>query len=337
MPLLDIFNDNAFGTIALTDAFNVKPNTFGTLQQLGIFPAQGVRQTHVAIERKNYVLNLLPTTVRGGPATKGTVGKRDLRNISIPTIAHEDIVMALDVDGVRAFGSETELETVQALMVEKMDTMSAKHDITLEYLRWGALKGHVLDSDGSTELLDIFTTFGVTQEVQNFALTTGSTEVITKVTALKRYMELNLFGDTMSGVLVFASSGFMDRLVTQATVKTAYQYFQKSQDPLTQDYRNRFVFGGVTFVEENGSATEVDGTVHAFVPANEAIAIPTGTSSFKTYFAPADFIETVNTPGLPRYAKQKRMDYDRGIEIHTQSNPLPMCLRPQLLVRLTSA
>ena len=70
MAMLDIFNNAAFNTIALTDAINVKPNMFGTLQQLGIFPAQGVRQTHVAVEFKNFVLNLLPTTLRGGPATK---------------------------------------------------------------------------------------------------------------------------------------------------------------------------------------------------------------------------------------------------------------------------
>lgn len=337
MAMLDIFNNAAFNTIALTDAINVKPNMFGTLQQLGIFPAQGVRQTHVAVEFKNFVLNLLPTTLRGGPATKGTIGKRTLQNISIPTIAHEDLILAADVDGVRAFGSETELETVQDLVVEKMDTMTSKHDITLEYMRWGALKGHVMDADGTTELLDIFSTFGVTQTTQDFALS-GSANVISMITTLKRYFETHLFGDTMSGVRIFASSGWFDAFVSNASVKTAYQYFMQNVNPLNQDLRSGFNFGGVLIQEENGSATDIAGNVRAFVPANEAIAIPTGTNgTFKTYFAPADFIETVNTPGLPRYAKQKRMDYDRGIEIHTQSNPLPICLRPQLLVRLTKS
>ncbi len=46
-------------------------------------------------------------------------------------------------------------------------------------------------------------------------------------------------------------------------------------------------------------------------------------------------METVNTPGLPRYAKQARMKFDRGVELHTQSNPLPLCVRPHLLVKLT--
>jgi hypothetical protein len=31
--------------------------------------------------------------------------------------------------------------------------------------------------------------------------------------------------------------------------------------------------------------------------------VPEGTSIFRTYFAPADFMEAVNTIGLPLYAK----------------------------------
>jgi hypothetical protein len=56
---------------------------------------------------------------------------------------------------------------------------------------------------------------------------------------------------------------------------------------------------------------------------------------FKTHYAPADFIEAVNTVGLPAYAKQERMEMDRGIKIHAQSNPLCMCHRPAALIKCT--
>jgi hypothetical protein len=246
------------------------------------------------------------------------------------------VVYAEEVQGVRRFGSEADIESLQDLLNDKLETMSNKHDITLEFLRWGAVRGQILDADGST-ILNLFDEFAVTQEVQNFALTTSSTEVMSKITALKRYLELNLFGDTMSGILVFCSSGFFDALITHPSIKTAYQYFQKTQDPLTQDVRTRFVHGGVIFEEQNGYAKTVDGTTRKFIDDDTAQVVPLGTQSMKTYFAPADFMETVNTPGLPRYAKQERMKYDRGLEIHTQSNPLPVCLRPQLLVKLTKS
>ena len=59
--------------------------------------------------------------------------------------------------------------------------------------------------------------------------------------------------------------------------------------------------------------------------------------TFATYFAPADFNETVNTLGQPLYAKQEPRRFDRGTDLHTQSNPLPLCHRPALLVKLVMA
>ncbi|HNN17418.1 MAG TPA: major capsid protein, partial [Giesbergeria sp.] len=39
----------------------------------------------------------------------------------------------------------------------------------------------------------------------------------------------------------------------------------------------------------------------------------------------------------PLYAKQEPRKFDRGTDLHTQSNPLPMCHRPGVLVKLTMA
>lgn len=67
-------------------------------------------------------------------------------------------------------------------------------------------------------------------------------------------------------------------------------------------------------------------------------AFPLGTiDTFATYVAPADFNETVNTLGQPLYAKQEPRKFERGTDLHTQSNPLPMCHRPGVLVKLTMA
>ena len=63
-----------------------------------------------------------------------------------------------------------------------------------------------------------------------------------------------------------------------------------------------------------------------FIGEDEAYVIPMGTNIFRTWFGPADFVETVNQIGLPLYAKQKPLDFDKGVQLHTQSNPLPLCL-----------
>lgn len=334
--MLDIFNSQAFNTVELTEAINVVPNRYGRLNELNVFPSRGVRVRTIAIERKDGVLNLIQSQPVGAPANKGTVGKRSLRNLSIPHFPYEDEILAEDVQGVRAFGTENQLQALQDLINEKQIISAEKHFITLEYLRWGALTGLILDADGST-LLDVFTEFGVTEKSINFALTTATTDVGAKVRELKRYIEKEAKGAMYSGIHVMCSPEFFDALISHPNVEKFYTAFQNRQ-LLDQDHRSRFEFHGVVFEEHVGEATDIDGNVRKFIPANNARAFPTGTAGlFATYHAPADFNETVNTMGRPLYAKLERMKFDRGMQLHTQQNSLPICKRPELLVKLTKS
>jgi hypothetical protein len=55
---------------------------------------------------------------------------------------------------------------------------------------------------------------------------------------------------------------------------------------------------------------------------------------FRQYNAPADFVETANTIGLPRYAKQAvDQQFARWVMLHVQSNPLPICTRRRVLIK----
>ncbi|WP_173982082.1 major capsid protein, partial [Magnetospirillum sp. SS-4] len=69
----------------------------------------------------------------------------------------------------------------------------------------------------------------------------------------------------------------------------------------------------------------------------EGIAFPLGTmDTFVTYGAPANLIETVNTLGVPMYARQlARMD-GSAIDVKTEASILPVNKRPRLAVRLFS-
>lgn len=104
---------------------------------------------------------------------------------------------------------------------------------------------------------------------------------------------------------------------------------------LINDVRQGFTYAGITFEEYRGQATDANSTVRRFIAAGEAHVFPIGTiDTFSTYVAPADFNETVNSLGQPLYAKQAPRPSDPGTDIHTQSNPLPMCHRPGILVKL---
>lgn len=333
MAALDIFNNSAFSTLELSTAINSVPNMYGRVGALNLFTPKSVRTTSVAVEINNGVLSILPPGTRGGPATVNNTGKRTLRNFNIPHFALEDRIMAEDVQNIRAFGTETELEMVQDVVNDRLVELSNKHDITMEWLRVGAIRGTLMDDTGAT-ILNLFTEFGVTQLEVDFVLGTSTTDVQGKCRAVLRQMEDNLLGDTMTGVRALCSPEFWDKFTNHAQVRDAYA-FQQGQSILRDDLRKGFNFQGITWEEYRGSATDKDGNVRKFIPAGDVRFVPEGTSqTFFNYFAPADFMETVNTPGLPKYAKQAiDARFSRFVDLHTQMNPLPICLRPALLVR----
>lgn len=337
--ILDVFHDDAFGMIELTRSINVVPNAYGRLQELNLFPGQGVATVTVSIEFENGVLNLLPSRPRGSPSTVGRDSKRNLRSFTIPHIPHDDVVKASDVQGVRAFGSGSRFEAVQTVVNRKLLTMRRKHAITLEYLRVGAMKGQILDADGSL-IYNLFNEFGIAEKVVDFDFG-GTPNVEHSCREVTRWMEDNLLGDVMTGVHGLVSPEFFDSLTADAQVRDSYKYWQSQANLLQKDPRKGFTHQGITFEEYRGTASYVnpDGSVtnRRFIPAGEARFFPEGTNeSFGTYFAPADFIETVNTEGMEVYAKQAIEKFGRWVDIHTQSNPLPLCMRPALLVRGTS-
>lgn len=58
---------------------------------------------------------------------------------------------------------------------------------------------------------------------------------------------------------------------------------------------------------------------------------------FRTVYSPADYMETVNTVGVPYYAKQERMAFDKGVELEAQSNPICFNQLPEAVIKLSVA
>jgi hypothetical protein len=87
--------------------------------------------------------------------------------------------------------------------------------------------------------------------------------------------------------------------------------------------------GNITFEEYRGSTT-----LGVKVADDEAHFFPVGVPElFKTFYGPADYEETVNTMGLPRYTKQWPMQNGKGIHLESQTNALNVCTRPKVLMR----
>lgn len=330
--MLNPFKNDAFNLIEMTDAINRIPNFYNRTGQLNIFRPVSLTKTTFGMDELVEELNLLDIVPRGGVAPKNRVGKRNYRTFSTLHVPLEDVVLADEVQGVRALGSENTDESIAAAIARKMFVMRRKFDQTREYFRMGALKGILTDA-ATNVVYNYYTEFDVTAKEIDFELDDSATDVNAKCREVLRHIDDNLEGEMASGVHCFVSPEFYDALVTHASVKEAFKYFLTTQQ-LSGDYRGRFLFGGITFEEYRGNSKDSAGTTRKFVEANYAYAFPLGTSSFIEVFAPADFNETVNTPGLPYYAKQEPMPMNRGTNIHAQMNTLPMCLRPRVIVKI---
>lgn len=328
MPLLDVFNNDAFSVKSLTDAIVKAPFKPSRVGALGLFGDRGITTTSLVVEEKDGILALLSTAPRGSTGTVGRAAKRRVRSLAIPHIPHDDAVLAEEVQNVRAFGSENAVQAVGEIVAQKLVQMRLNHEVTLEHLRIGALQGIILDADGLTVIYNLFTEFGVTEVEIDFALDDSDTDVRLKCISTTRAVEDALGAMMFGGLHALCGADFFEAFISHTYVKDAYHRFQDSAN-LRNDPRKGFLFGGIMFEEYRGQVGDIQ-----FLDSETARFFPLGTSQlFTTYYAPADFMETVNTVGLPIYAKQERMKFDKGVELHTQSNPLPLCLRPKCLIK----
>lgn len=326
--LFDPFKEG-YSLKQLTQAINVLPNMYSRTTQLGLFQWRAGTSNVVSIEMREGVLALVPTTPWGGPAPKSKSGKRTVRSFQIPHTPLEDTVLAAEVIGVRAFGTDNQSEAVSTKVNDKLQVIKNKLDMTLEWRRFNALKGFVLDSDGSV-IEDYFESFGVTKKVIPLGLGNANTDVRQKCMEVLRWVEDNAQGAIVNGVHALVSPELFDALTGHAKVQAVYQGWAEAQNKLGGDLRKGFVFGGVTFEEYRAS---VDG--QRFIEEGKGHAFPLGANDlFSDFGAPADFIETVNTLALPYYARQQNKDFNRGVDLHAQTNILPLVNRPSMLVEL---
>lgn len=336
MPTLDIFNDDAFSLRSLTTAINETPYQPMLLGELGLFSEQGLTTTALMIEKRGTTLSLVPTAARGAPGRVESNDKSKLIPIGTVHLPQRGAVLADEVQNLRAFGTESEVETVQALVNAKLAKLRRNLDVTIEYQRIGAIKGQVVDADGSSVILDMFSTFEVVQQSVAMALNSDTTKVKLKITEAQRKAENALGGLLHRGFIALCGEGFFDALVTHPAVEKAYDRWQDGAFLRTLQRSQNSGQPGFEFC--NVSWHEYRGTVSGqpFIGTDDAYLIPMGVPDlFETHYAPADYMETVNTLGLPYYAKQELMRMNKGVELESQSNPISICTRPNAVVKLT--
>lgn len=333
------FDTAGFSLSEMTRAIEILPNLYGRIGQLGLFEPEPITQRSVVIEQSEGTLALLPSVAPGGPSTVGDRDSRAMRSFTVPHIPHDDVILPDDIQGVRAFGEASSPQTLATVMARILRRMRQKHAQTLEFMRLSALKGVTRDGRGAV-IYDWFSEFDIARKTIDFKLGDANTDVPAKCRELLRYLETNLKGEVKTGVRVLVGPGFWDRLIAHKSVIEAYKYYAATVglNPMRQDTRQGFTFHGVTFEEYDATFTLFGGKSEPAFADKEGTAFPIGTiDTFRTYFAPANLMDTVNTFGLELYARQMMRPNGSAVDVFTESNPLPIVKRPGLCVKITTS
>ena len=337
--LINPFTSDAFSFLSLTDAINKIPFVPGRLGELGLFAESGIATTGVMIEENNGYLALISPTKRGGPGQTRPKTARTARTLNASHFQIDDDVLAEEVQNVREFGLPASPRTVETYLGQRMMQVTPNFDATLEFQRVGALAGVILDGYGNT-VYNLFTEFGVTQATpQSFGGLSSSVKPRQLSAAVVRTITRLLGGVSMRGVGAMCSDTFWDALITHPDVEKTYLYQegQRLRDGIAYASLD---FGGIHWENYQGYVPNNDGTTNVtkFIADGGVLFYPLGVPNFfRTVFAPADYRETVNTIGLPRYAKAVPYDNDKGVRLEMQMNPLSYCTRPGALLSGTLA
>ena len=324
MPSIDIFEDDGFSVTTLTATIQEQPHVPGRLGSLGIFESEGINTTTLQIEKQGNSLSLVPAQDRGASGLVVNADKRGLIPFNTLHLPQQSTIMADEVVNVKPFGSQTEVQSVQAVVAKRQAKHRNQLDATMEHLKIGAAKGILMDADGTTPLLNIYDSFGISEPVFHLGISSETTNVQSKCMTLLDAIEDALDGLSFTGVRVECGRTFFKTLVMQKTVKDSYARYQDGAMQ-RDDVRKGFEYGGIIWEQYRG---QVGGT--KFIADNEARVIIEGVPEmYIARFAPANYMETVGTMGLPYYSKIERLPMDKGVMLESQTNPIMLCTRPQ--------
>ncbi|MGN7870541.1 major capsid protein [Paracoccus sp. 22332] len=352
MASMNIFENDAFSVVQLTQSINRIRFKAGRIGQMGLFGVDRISTTVAMVEvMDNGLLRIVGPTPRGGPGNTLPKGDRDLIPLLVPHFEINDAVNADEVQNIRAFGTESDLETVVAKVNQRQALHVDSFALTEEHTRMGAITGQIVyqkASDGKLYMapLNLYTAFGIAAPAA-VAFDMDSTDgTLRKQTQdVIRQMGNIMGGSMFSRVHAFVGDDFFDRLLMAPEIRDSFKgtseaewlRAQKVTHGLDGASWGAFEYGGIVFENYRGGTYKntADEDV-SFIPADEARFFPVGVPGlFQTVYAPADYEETVNTLGERLYTKQWPSLNGKRRELESQMNALQYCSNPGVLIRGT--
>jgi hypothetical protein len=335
MADMSIFDEDEFTLTSLTSLANQEAPVPGQVGAAFDFEEEGITTTSIKIETRGSSLALVEPTPRGGPGEVIDHEGRGLRTFEATHLQRDESVYADEVQGVRATGSATEAETLQSLTDRKMTRHFRDFDLTTEWMRLGALCGKIVSGKGLT-ILDLYREFDlIAPDPIVFDLASATYKVRRGADTVRMGMEDDLDAPAYGSVVALCGAEFFQSLIDHPEVRATFLNTAAAVE-LRGQLPDRFSYGGITWERYRASAKARAAVGGSFIPADEARLGFTGVAGlWLSRYAPADYLDTVNTVGVPRYVRE--MDEERTAKrakFEVQSNPIILCTQPKTLRRL---
>jgi hypothetical protein len=304
-PTMNIFDQDAFSTISLTQGIENVPYTPGFLGSQNIFEPESIRTEVAAFEQRNGVLTLIQSSERGAPLSQQESEKRDLRYRKTVRLAKGATIQASEIQNIRSFGTETELQAVANEVMRRYTGPTGlinDLNLTFEWHRLGAIQGVLLDAD-NTVIQNWFSFWGITQPAEiDFALDTATTDVRGKCSQVVRAMARAANGAWIEGrtqVHALVGDTFWDKLKDHAKVRDSYLNWEAAQslraaaaEPGKGTFGEAFYFGGIFFHNYRGT----DDYDENATEGKRMVGIPSSKAKFYPVNAPGAF-KHIKSPG----------------------------------------
>jgi len=318
-----------------------------------LFEDVPISTTHISVERRGNELRLIKTSPRGAPLEEGGRDQRLIKLFETSRIAKGDTVSASEIQNMRAFGEESELQTAIEFISRQQDRLIGDIELTWENMMLGAIQGAVLDADGSI-LYDWFAEWGITPPASiNFKLDVEDTDIEKICRDIIRDIQKKSKGAFGLGshIIGLAGDEFFDRLTSHKTIRETYlntvnaqnlnqNFGIATQSALQSGSYATFSYGGITFINYRGvddyDVSAQKGTQRAIgIKPDEVQFVPVGSRGvFQKAFAPMESFDFANTIGRPLYSMLIR-DEERNFWVRPEvySYPIFICTRPEMLMK----
>ncbi len=330
MNLANVFKSDVFSFMSLTAAINILPPRATTIDAFATFVESGINTTTVSVEEKDGKIGIVKSQPRGFVGRGQSSKKRRIRKFDVPHYPEFDAIHASEVQGVRQFGSDSSMETVESKLAEKRSDLVDLLNTTIDAGKWGAVQGVLYDADGSV-LYDWFDEFGVARNEISIDLSDATINLRDEVIKAKRQAEKELGGYTWSKFTLALPAAVFDAFVSHPSLKEAYDRWQDGAY-LRADNRAGFM------IADNVEVKSVDitdlGNGLKTIPDDEGFMIPNANSLLKVNYSPADTLEAANTIGLPYYMGSELMPFGKGVDLIAETNFLAYAEKPRAIVRI---